>query len=180
MWWLFFFFQAEDGIRDIGVTGVQTCALPIFQSALGLGTASEKDFIKRVIGLPGDVVSCCTDGKVTVNGQPLDEPYVYLSASKAQAPFETVTVPPGHLFLMGDHRDGSADSRFHGPVPIEKVVGRAFAVFFPFNRIRVLEVPEPFDQAALPASPAPAPAGDPDVLGLVVPALAPRLRRSTD
>jgi signal peptidase I len=121
-------------------------ALRELQSAVGFGAPGDKDFIKRVIGIPGDVVACCDNGRVTVNGQPLDEPYVYLSdPSTPQMRFDPVTVPKGQLFLMGDHRDGSADSRFNGTVPQSKVVGRAFAVFYPPGRGKVLRVPKTFD-----------------------------------
>ena len=151
------------------------------QRVVGLGAPGERDFIKRVIGVPGDVVACCTDGKVTINGQPLDEPYVNLTGGGQQATFQPVTVPPGHLWLMGDNRDNSLDSRANGPVPQDRVVGRAFAVFFPLNRAKVLRVPPPFDPEALGvAAPPGTPTGLPDVLGLAVPVVARRLRRSTD
>jgi signal peptidase I len=130
--------------------GLLRKALREVQSAVGFGAPGDKDFIKRVIGVPGDVVACCVNGHVTVNGQELDEPYVYLSGDEGteQMSFKPVTVPKGQLFLMGDHRDGSADSRFNGTVPQSKVVGRAFAVFFPLyphNRAKVLRVPKTFD-----------------------------------
>jgi signal peptidase I len=115
-------------------------------SLVGFGSPGDKDFIKRVIGIPGDVVACCTHDHVTVNGQELIEPYVFMSdPQSAQMKFDPVTVPKGQLFLMGDHRDGSSDSRFNGTVPESKVVGRAFAVFFPYSRWKVLRVPATFD-----------------------------------
>ncbi|MBO3128842.1 signal peptidase I [Dermatophilus congolensis] len=99
--------------------------------------------IKRVVGLPGDHVECCTaDGKLTVNGQPIDEPYVFPGTPPSSVTFN-ITVPPGKLWVMGDNRDHSSDSRFHdkpssngteGSVPIANVVGRAFAVIWPLNR----------------------------------------------
>lgn len=140
----------------------------------------DRDFIKRVIGVPGDLVACCVDGKLTINGQPIEEPYVYLSHDTELQPFDPVTVPEGHLWLMGDHRDGSSDSRANGPVPIKNVVGRAFAVFWPIKsstvadedkqyRLKILRVPETFDAkaSALPAAPAGA-AHAPAVLGLAL------------
>jgi signal peptidase I len=147
------------------------------QSLVGFGAPSEKDFIKRVIGIPGDTVACCTDGKVTVNGQPIEEPYVYLTDdTNPQSSFEPVTVPEGELFLMGDHRDGSSDSRYNGTVPISSVVGRAFAVFYPPGRAKVLGVPDTFDPRAAAAAP--------HVLGfaMAVPitVVRRRLRRTTD
>ena len=147
------------------------------QSAVGFGAPGDKDFIKRVIGIPGDVVACCVDGRVTVNGEPIEEPYVYLSdPTSEQMSFDPVTVEEGHLFLMGDHRDGSSDSRFNGTVPAKSVVGRAFAVFFPVGRMKVLGVPETFQVRAVGAAPA--------LLGfaLAVPitAVRRRLRTRTD
>lgn len=138
------------------------------QGAIGFGAPGEKDFIKRVIGVPGDIVACCDEGRVTVNGEPIEEPYVYLSdPSSPQAEFEPVTVPEGRLFVMGDHRDGSSDSRYNGTIPESSVVGRAFAVFFPPFRQKVLRVPDVFDptkrEGRLPAA-----AASPPVLGLAL------------
>ncbi len=151
------------------------------QGLLGLGAPSEKDFIKRVIGVGGDTVACCDDrGRVTVNGQPLDEPYVYEDSDIDQRRFEPVTVPKGQLWLMGDHRRDSSDSRAHGPVPEDKVVGRAFVKVWPLSRLGLLQAPE----GTFGAVPAPASGstvvGAPEILagvGLaVVPALVRRRR----
>jgi len=102
---------------------------------------SNEHLIKRVIGLPGDTVSCCNDfGQLLVNGVPLEEPYLNTSATKASAIDFSVTVPEGYLWVMGDNRDNSRDSRYNqdGPskgfVPIENVVGRAFVVSWPVDR----------------------------------------------
>lgn len=102
---------------------------------------SGEHLIKRVIGLPGDVVACCdSQGRVTVNGEPLDEgEYVYPGNVPSDMTFE-VTVPEGRLWVMGDHREASQDSRWHqdldgqGTVPLENVVGRAIAVIWPLSR----------------------------------------------
>jgi signal peptidase I len=155
------------------------------QGLVGFGSPGDKDFIKRVIGIPGDVVACCTNDHVTVNGQELIEPYVYMSDPSApQMTFEPVTVPKGELFLMGDHRDGSSDSRFNGTVPESKVVGRAFAVFFPRSRWKVLRVPSTFDAKRSAQGPLPDSAASPPVLGLAlavpVTVVRRRLRRTTD
>jgi signal peptidase I len=113
------------------------------QDLLGLGAPSEKDFIKRVIGVGGDTVACCdVRGRVTVNGKPLDEPYVFEDNDLDQRRFGPVTVPKGQLWLMGDHRSDSSDSRSHGPVPESKVVGRAFIKVWPLSRVGLLQVPE--------------------------------------
>ncbi|ONH60314.1 signal peptidase I [Frankia sp. CcI49] len=112
------------------------------QELLGLGAPSEKDFIKRVIGVGGDVVACCDDaGRVTVNGKALDEPYVYENDFQEFGP---ITVPDGDLWLMGDHRSRSSDSRQNGPVPQDKVIGRAFVRVWPLGRFGILSVPDTF------------------------------------
>lgn len=123
-----------------------------FSGLIGLSQPSEKDFIKRVIGLPGDKISCCDQqGRVVVNGQPIDEPYIYEPsplADLSQHPgcmvrnFEELIVPPGQLFVMGDHRLISSDSRCSGTVAVADVIGRAFVVVWPKNHWQVLETPE--------------------------------------
>ena len=137
-------------------------------SLIGLGTPGEKDFIKRVIGLPGDTVACCTNGNVTVNGVELHEPYVFEDDHQQFGP---TLVPKGKLFVMGDHRGRSSDSRINGPVPVDKVVGRAFVVVWPPSRMKGLRVPGEIEHANVPkprALPAPvwSAAATPPVLGL--------------
>ncbi|MFC3505037.1 signal peptidase I [Micromonospora krabiensis] len=133
---------------------------------VGVSRPGEKDFIKRVIGLPGDRVACCdAQGRVTVNGTPLDESYV-LENSPLDVPpnprecrsrrFDEVVVPPGQIFVMGDHRLVSQDARCQGPVPIDNVVGRAFMVVWPSSRWATLPVPETFGDVAGPPVAAPA------------------------
>ena len=107
---------------------------------LGLSTSKDKDFIKRVIGLPGDTVQIKVVngvGVTYVNGVPLKEPY--LSPIKETRPFGPVTVPKDQLFVMGDNRTDSNDSRYGlGMIPMDKVVGRAFVIIWPPSRIRWL------------------------------------------
>ncbi|WP_019876438.1 signal peptidase I [Sporichthya polymorpha] len=117
-----------------------------------LPSQSEKDLIKRVIGVPGDKVACCdSEGRVTVNGVPLEEPYLYPGDRPSDREF-SVTVPPNRLWVMGDHRSDSADSRSHmdgpgnGTIPTENVVGRAFVLVWPINRWDVLSVPSTFQR----------------------------------
>jgi signal peptidase I len=112
---------------------------------------SEDDYIKRVIGLPGDRVRCCdAQGRLQVNGQSLDEPYLYPLDLPSRDKFDVV-VPPGRLWVMGDHRSRSADSRSHlgepggGTVPLDKVVGRAVAVVWPLKRAGWLSAPHSFE-----------------------------------
>ncbi|TWJ23511.1 signal peptidase I [Micromonospora endolithica] len=129
---------------------------------VGVSRPGEKDFIKRVIGLPGDRVKCCdAQGRVLVNGTPLDEPYVVRDSPLDVPPnprecrarrFEEVVVPPGQIFVMGDHRAVSQDARCQGPVPIDNVVGRAFAVVWPSSRWNSLSAPDTFEDVSGPVT----------------------------
>ncbi|MGC5533458.1 signal peptidase I [Streptomyces sp. SR-10] len=118
-------------------------------------SAEEKDLIKRVIGVGGDTVECEGDGPVKVNGTALDEPYVFpgntpCSNDEDGGRFK-VTVPDGKIWVMGDHRQASADSRYHqddpnrGMVPVDEVVGRAVVIAWPVGRWSTLPVPGTFD-----------------------------------
>jgi signal peptidase I len=105
-------------------------------------------FIKRVIGEPGDTVEIRDDGLVYVNDTPLDEPYLYAdedggAPQPTTPPLEqsTWTVPEGELFLMGDHRSNSADSRTFGPVPLDRVIGRAWLRYWPIDTFGILQTP---------------------------------------
>ena len=123
-------------------------------------SSSQTYYVKRVIGLPGDHVACCIDGKVTVNGVPLSESSYLYPGDAPSFPFKAVTVPAGHLWVMGDHRGDSDDSRYHtgnpggGAVPENEVVGRAFLIIWPPSQLRDLPIPNTFSQAALHAGPA--------------------------
>ncbi|QNE37850.1 signal peptidase I [Leifsonia shinshuensis] len=110
---------------------------------VGLGASdSDQHLVKRLIGLPGDHITCCNAlGQMSVNGVPLKEPYVLLPAGQqavSAKPFD-VTVPAGKIWVMGDNRYNSADSRYHmddptkGFVPMNDVVGRAFVVSWPVS-----------------------------------------------
>jgi signal peptidase I len=122
--------------------------------------AGEEDLIKRVIGVGGDEVACCdAQGRVTVNGVPLDEPYLYPGDKPSEEKFGPFTVPAGELWVMGDHRSVSEDSRAHrqqpghGFVPVKDVIGRAFTVVWPLDRARLLHRPATFDQSGLASGP---------------------------
>lgn len=146
-------------------------------SVLGLGSPSEKDYIKRVIGLPGDRVMCCdTAGRVVVTPAGggstlhLDEPYVFendttdnryfcdAGQGRSTCPVDArgLLVPAGRLWVMGDHRSNSYDSRGHitdshrGTVPEDRVVGKAFVTVYPLSRAGLLHVPATFAALAVP------------------------------
>jgi signal peptidase I len=138
---------AYDVLADVGVYSTQTY------------------YIKRVIGLPGDHVVCCVNGKVTVNGVTLNEAsYLFPGASPSMRRF-SVVVPRGRLWVMGDNRAISDDSRGHkadgfpanGTVPENEVAGRAFMIIWPPSQIGDLPIPATFQQAALHAGAAGAP-----------------------
>lgn len=115
-----------------------------FLSLVGLSASDSNDhLIKRVIGLPGDVVECCDEfGQLTINGIPIDEPYVQLppGVDRVSKDDFSVTVPEHSLWVLGDNRWASADSRYNrdkpgnGFVPYENVVGRAILITWPIDR----------------------------------------------
>lgn len=106
--------------------------------------------IKRVIGVGGDTVKCCTDGKLTVNGVKLDEPYVQDESITADRKFE-VKVRDGYLWVMGDNRGNSSDSRAHqgdpggGQVSVDDVVGKAWLRVWPLGRAGFIHKPSTFE-----------------------------------
>ncbi|WP_197084843.1 signal peptidase I [Saccharothrix sp. ST-888] len=122
-------------------------------------SADEQDLIKRVIAVGGDTVKCTAGSPVSVNGVALDEPYLYPGATPCDNDsVGTVTVPKGKLWVMGDHRNDSADSRYHqltvagdGFVPLDHVIGRAVVVAWPVTHWATLPEPATFDQPRLQA-----------------------------
>jgi len=129
-----------------------------FASMFGFGHNADI-LIKRVIGIPGDRVACCdAQGRLTVNGVPLTEQsYLYPGSAPSQMRFNIV-VPPGRLWVMGDNRLFSEDSRAHmgdpggGTVPESAVIGRAFVIIWPISRWRILPIPATFNTQALNSS----------------------------
>jgi signal peptidase I len=99
--------------------------------------------VKRVIGVAGDRIVCCTDKKLTINGTPVDEPYIFKGNNPSEMTFD-ITVDPGKIWVMGDHRGASADSRYHqddinkGQVPLSRVTGRVFGVIWPFGNAKIV------------------------------------------
>ena len=98
--------------------------------SVGLSTP-RSEFIKRVIALPGEIVEV-REGGVWIDGVRLDEPY--LEPGRGMPDFGPEPVPVGHIFVMGDNRNSSQDSRVFGPVPIDDIVGRAFVIIWPPSR----------------------------------------------
>ncbi|MBK8756333.1 MAG: signal peptidase I [Actinomycetales bacterium] len=144
---------------------------PIQSLLIFLGLApddSDEHLIKRVIGLPGDTVACCdVQGRVSVNGVAIVEPYVKPGDTPGGGrPDFSVVVPAGKVWVMGDHRSDSADSRMHddgtgalGSVPIDKIHGRALMIVWPLSRLTWITAPQSvFGSVPAPTSaPTPAP-----------------------
>jgi signal peptidase I len=107
---------------------------PSYGDIIVFHTEEDRDFIKRVVGLPGDEIAI-HGGHVWRNGKKLEEPYIL---SEIQGDYPKTRVPPGHLFVLGDNRNRSRDSREIGMVDIDEVVGRAELVLFPLDRIQLL------------------------------------------
>lgn len=124
-------------------------ALSTLGRAIGVGPPSEKDYVKRVVAVGGQTVECCdAQGRVLVDGEPLDEPYITMPKPLETRSFPAVTVPEGRLWVMGDNRAGSADSSFHisdkysGTVAVDDVIGKAGLIVWPFSRFTILDDPD--------------------------------------
>lgn len=94
----------------------------------------EPPLLKRVVGLEGDEIQV-QGGRLFLNGEPQDEPYLNIDEIPDPSVFGPFTVPEGHIFVMGDNRGNSGDSRVFGPVPVENLEGEAFVRFWPLDRL---------------------------------------------
>ncbi|WP_168583595.1 signal peptidase I [Gephyromycinifex aptenodytis] len=154
----------DPGVKPAEQTGV-TASINHALTWVGLLPEDKGNhLIKRVIGLPGDRVQCCSaDGRLIVNGTAITEPYVNFGDEPSEINFD-ITVPAGKVWVMGDHRSDSRDSRYQpengpgglseaGTVPIDRVVGRAFAVVWPLTNLQWLGEPkETFAKVPVPSS----------------------------
>jgi len=159
---------------DLGWLPPQAGATPWWKNALAavkiLPPQNEQYLVKRLIGLPGDHVVCCDDkNRIVVNGQPLEESsYLYYSNPAIAMMAFDIVVPKGRFFVMGDHRDRSADSRMHwcnGPEQtpqlafpsLDAIQGRTFAIMRPFSRATTFSIPDTFSTIPPPTAEAPDP-----------------------
>jgi signal peptidase I len=126
---------AVDG-RECGVNRMddQSCLRPTEER-------SDTNFIKRIVAIPGDVVSV-RGGRAVINGRLQNEPFIKgcsdpATNTRCNMP-RPIEVPPGHFFMMGDNRGESDDSRFWGPIPEEWIIGQAFFTYWPIKRVGIL------------------------------------------
>ena len=116
--------KVKDGLVTVGV----------------LPNPAKQYLVKRVMGVAGDKVICCDNGKLTINGKETSEPYIFAGNKASDLDFN-ITVPEGKIWVMGDHRGSSADSRYHqddvnnGFVPVSKITGQVFATIWPLKSV---------------------------------------------
>jgi signal peptidase I len=133
----------EDGERLIVSKLIYYIQSPKHGDIIVFHATEEKDYIKRVIATEGQTVEYRND-QLYIDGKPVDEPYLQQYKKEAKAAgydvltedFREEKIPPGHIFVMGDNRRNSTDSRMIGPVPVNKVVGRSEFVIWPLNKMK--------------------------------------------
>ncbi|GAB3253128.1 signal peptidase I [Kineosporia babensis] len=133
-------FDPLDDGPDTLLAGLGRALATVFSMPVG-----SRDYVKRVIGVSGDRVVCCdAEGRLTVNGTPVDEPYLAEGNAPSDVKFD-IEVPEGRLWVMGDHRSESADSRAYlgapggGTVPVDHVVGKVMGIYWPMSRVGGLD-----------------------------------------
>jgi signal peptidase I len=123
-------FYEINGIKDI-----RRGDIVVFDPPPAANSKKDIPFIKRVIGLPGEAISV-KKGTVYIDGEPLDESYL---SEKTAGDFKPFMIPDGTIFVMGDNRNNSHDSRFWGPLPLQNIIGVAEFRYYPLNEIGVLD-----------------------------------------
>lgn len=140
----------NEGYQSIRSDNPVIRTLQNIGGVIGIVPPDENDLVKRIIAVGGQTVGgCAPDGRLLVDGQPLDEPYLNEEPTVTRNPlncaFGPVTVPEGNYWVMGDNRNNSADSRFHmgdefqGTIPEENIIGKVQAVILPFSRIGTVD-----------------------------------------
>jgi signal peptidase I len=126
------FVHDDPGLEPAGPSNPIARFFSSLGQAIGLVPPSDRDFIKRVVGVPGDEITC-PEGRLVRNGKPVDEPY--LDPAVTTEGCKTTTVRPGQLYVMGDNRSNSQDSRSFGVIDRSDVVGRAFVRIWPLTHV---------------------------------------------
>ncbi|RZS34669.1 signal peptidase I [Herbihabitans rhizosphaerae] len=156
----------ENDVLEPRSDNVFVRALQTVGSVIGMAPPDERDFVKRVIAVGGQTVWCCEANRVVVDGNPLAEPYIYWenASRKTQESFKPVRVPEGTIWVMGDNRNDSCDSRcqgnlndgqpnLRGVVPVGNVIGKARAIVLPPSRWQSIDDPNPQVNERLVAAP---------------------------
>lgn len=105
-------------------------------------TSRDASYIKRIIGLPGETITY-TEGIVVIDGEPLVEDYIDGAITRCHIPaYCSITIPQGHVYILGDNRMASEDSRFFGPIPVEDITGKAFFSNWPYEDIGPIQHPD--------------------------------------